>query len=49
MPRPPLRTESVPDEPPPFFSSWGRLYLAVAGYLVLVIVFFDLFTRTLNQ
>lgn len=49
MPRPPLRTEPVPDEPPPFFSSWAKTYLAVAGYLVLIIVLFDLFTRTLNK
>jgi hypothetical protein len=45
--RPPRHIE--PDEPPPFLGSWGRLYAAVAVYLVVVIVLFDLFTRAFNR
>lgn len=35
----------VPDEPPPFLRTWGRVYAAVLAYLVLVITAFYLFTR----
>jgi hypothetical protein len=35
----------VPDEPPPFLRSWGRIYKAVFIYLVLIIGGFYLFTR----
>lgn len=33
------------EERPPFFGKWGRFYAAVAGWLVLLIVLFYLFTR----
>lgn len=36
-------------ERPPLFGSWGRLYGAVALYLVIVIVLFTLFTRVFNR
>jgi len=49
MPQPPLRNDRPPDEPPPVFGSWARIYVAVGVYLVLLIVLFDLFTRTLNR
>jgi hypothetical protein len=48
QPQPPPRP-TEPGEQPPFFASWGRLYAAVAAYLVLVIVLFDLFTRAFNR
>jgi len=35
-----------PGEPPPFLGSWGRLYLAVLGWLALLILLFWLFART---
>jgi hypothetical protein len=35
----------VPDEKPPFFGTWGRLYAAVLFYLVVVIAACYLFTR----
>ena len=25
----------VPDEPPPFWGSWGRIYLLIAGLLAV--------------
>ena len=34
-----------PDEPPPFLRSWRRVYAAVLGYLLLLIVLFYLFGR----
>ena len=33
------------EEPPPFLSSWRRLYLAVIGWLALLILLFYWFTR----
>jgi len=33
------------EERPPFFRTWRRLYLAVLGNLVLLIVVFYLLTR----
>jgi hypothetical protein len=39
----------APDEPPPFFESWNRLYLAVTLYLAGVIVLFYFFTRAFNR
>jgi hypothetical protein len=27
----------VPDDPPPFLRKWSRVYVAVLGYLLLVI------------
>lgn len=37
---------TMPDEGrPPFFSTWGKLYTAIAAYLVTLIVLFYLFTR----
>lgn len=37
------------EEPPPFLGSWGRVYAAVAVYLLLVIAGFTLFTRAFNR
>ncbi len=37
------------EEPPPFLGSWGRVYLAIAIYLVTVIALLGLFTRGLNR
>jgi len=33
------------DEPPPFWSRWGRIYLLVGGLLVVETVAFWLLTR----
>ncbi len=33
------------DEPPPFLGTWGRVYAAVALYLLSVITLLYLFTR----
>ena len=35
----------VADEPPPFLGTWGRVYVAVLGYLVLIIVLFYIFAE----
>ncbi len=37
--------ESPEDEKPPLFATWRRLYLAVIGYLCLLILLFYTFTR----
>jgi len=34
------------EEPAPLFGSWRRLYAAVVGYLLLLIVLFYAFTVT---
>lgn len=50
MPQPPLRSENAPDEPPPpMFGTWRRIYIAVACYLAVIILLFDIFTRVLNK
>lgn len=36
------------EEPPPVFSSWGRLYAAVVVYLFSLISLFYLFTVTFS-
>ena len=38
----------VPDDPPPFLSSWRNVYTAILVYLVLVIVSFYVFTRVFS-
>ena len=37
------------EEKPPIFRGWNQLYAAVLAFLVVVIIFFDWFTRTFNQ
>ena len=37
-----------PDEPPPIFGSWGRLYLLVVLELLLVILLLYRLTRTFD-
>ena len=34
----------IPDEPPPFLGTWGRVYAFVLCYLAAVIAGFYLFT-----
>jgi hypothetical protein len=41
--------DTGPDAPPPFLRTWGRVYLAICLYLVILIALFDLFTRSLNR
>ncbi len=38
----------MPDEPPPFLRSWRRVYLAILGYLALLIALFYTFTRVFS-
>jgi hypothetical protein len=38
-----------PEEPPPFLGTWRRVYLAVLGWLGLLICLFFLFTRAFNS
>jgi hypothetical protein len=38
-----------PDEKPPFFATWGRLYAAVVVYLAALIALFATFTRSYNR
>jgi hypothetical protein len=38
-----------PEEPPPLFGSWGRLYAAIAVYLCALIALFSLFTWSFNR
>ncbi len=38
-------TRDVPDEPPPFLTTWRRMYIAVLIYLVAIISIAYLFTR----
>jgi hypothetical protein len=40
-----LHTSDVPDEPPPFLSTWKRVYVAVLIYLAAIITLFYFFTR----
>ena len=39
------RHDGEPGEPPPILGSWPRVYLAVLGWLALLILLFWLFTR----
>ena len=34
-----------PEEPPPFLGTWRRVYLAVIGWLAILILIFYLFAR----
>ena len=36
------------EEPPPFLGRWGRLYAAVLGWLLLLIVLFAIFTSSFS-
>lgn len=38
----------VPDDPPPFLGTWGRVYLAVMIYLGIIIALCYGFTRALE-
>jgi hypothetical protein len=38
----------VPDEPPPFLGTWGRIYTAVLVYLCVIIAACYAFTRALE-
>ncbi len=35
----------IPDEPPPFLGTWGRVYTVVLLELAIVILLFFLFTK----
>ncbi|MBI3933786.1 MAG: hypothetical protein HY316_03785 [Acidobacteria bacterium] len=39
------RKQDVEEGLPPVFSTWGRLYAAVIGFLALLIFLFYLFTK----
>ncbi len=38
----------MPDEPPPFLGTWGRVYTAVLASLALLIVIFYVFMRVFS-
>ena len=42
----PPEREHLPDEPPPFLGTWGKVYAFVLIYLAAVITIFYLFTRS---
>ena len=42
-------TGNEPDEPPPFFGTWKRVYAAILLYLLALIFLFLWFTLTWNQ
>jgi len=37
------------EERPPFLGTWRRVYLAVLGWLALLVCLFSLFTRAFNS
>ena len=39
---------NLEEENPPFFSTWRRLYIAVLGYLCILILLFYAFTRAFH-
>jgi hypothetical protein len=49
QPQNPELPRDVPDEPPPFLGTWGRVYAAVLTYVTLVItlmyIFSEIFTK----
>jgi hypothetical protein len=44
----PYLDKDIPDDPPPFLGTWGRVYLAVLLYLAIIIFAFYLFTEALS-
>jgi hypothetical protein len=38
----------MPDDPPPFLGTWGRVYAAVLGFLALLITLFYCFARAFS-
>jgi hypothetical protein len=40
--------KTVPDEPPPFFGTWSRVYAAIIGWLALLILLFFLFSKAFS-
>ena len=42
---PPKTARTVVDEPPPFWSRWGRIYVFVAALLLVETIVFWLVTR----
>ena len=43
-PKTPIPDMEIEEGAPPLFSTWGRLYGTVVGYLALLIFLFYLFT-----
>ena len=41
----PTRTESTPEQKPPFLGSWRNVYLAVLLLLALYVVVMEILTR----
>ena len=39
----------MPDEPPPFLGSWGRIYTLVLGYLAALVTLFWIFMRVFSR
>jgi hypothetical protein len=40
-----LHSRDVPDEAPPFLSTWKRVYIAVLIYLAGIVLVFYFFTQ----
>ncbi len=40
--------QNLEEEKPPLFRTWRRLYLAVLGYLCVLIILFYAFTQAFN-
>jgi len=43
--RPPEQLKPISDEPPPFLGSWPRVYAAVLGWLVVLILLLFTFAK----
>ena len=44
----PVGRRDLPDEPPPFLGTWGRVYALVLTYLALLIAIFYTFTKAFS-
>ena len=43
-----MKNSKPEEEKPPFFKTWRRLYLAVIGYLIFLILAFYIFTKVFS-
>jgi hypothetical protein len=45
----PVRTAAEREDPPPFFSTWNRLYVSIIVYTCALILALYIMTITLNR